>query len=111
MKRFALFAIVLIALVPFSRAGQSNNVVDRFTVKLWNGAYYASVKFPNGQTQELKSVEDLNFVGWQKKITAAWDAIQNPPAPPEPVTLDAATKEQIAAQIKKLGLTAKDLGL
>ena len=113
MKR-SLYLTMVLGLLLFcaqARPAGTGNVVNDFHVKLWNGSYYAQVKFPNGQSQELKSATDLNFAGWQQKITAAWEAIQNPPKPPESVLLDAATKEQLAQRIKDLGLTAKDLGL
>jgi hypothetical protein len=111
--RLALWAVLalLLFLVGNGRPAGGGNVVDQFHLKFWNGSYYAMVKFPNGQSQELKSATDLNFAGWQAKIKTAWEAIQNPPVPPEVVTLEAATKEQLAEQIKKLGLTAEDLGL
>lgn len=87
------------------------DVVDKFTVRSWNGSFYATVRFPDGTSQELKSDTFLDWPGWQGKISAAWDAIQNPPKPPEPVTLDGASTAEIAAEIKERGLTAKDLGL
>lgn len=108
MKKHVVFLILVLCL---SLCGQDTPVVDGFRLRLWNGAYYASVRFPNGQTQELKSDKDLNYAQWQEKIAVAWEAIQNPPKPEEPVLLDSATKDQIAAKIKELGLTAADLGL
>ncbi len=115
MKRILVITasvlVLFYLLTGLAYSSISANVVDEFRLKLWNGAYYASVRFPNGQTQELKSDTDITYTQWQVKIKAAWKAIQNPPAPVEPVTLDAATTEQLAAKIKELGLTAKDLGL
>jgi hypothetical protein len=87
------------------------DTVDKFSVRFWNGSFYATVKFPDGSSQELKSDTDLTYAAWQTKIGAAWDAIVNPPPEPKPVTLDEATVEQVAAEIKEKGWTAKDLGL
>lgn len=87
------------------------DIVTQFGLKLWNGAYYCAVRFPDGASQELKSPDDLTYKQWQEKITVAWDAHINPPPEPQPVTLDDATKEQVAAEIKERGWTAKDLGL
>lgn len=58
------------------------DIVDKFTVKLWNGKYYISVVMPDGTKQELNSAEDLTYKRWQEKIKAAWDASQEPV--PEP---------------------------
>ena len=88
------------------------NVVDQFTVKFWNGSFYAQVRFPDGTSQELKSATDINYAGWQAKISAAWDAIQNPPPPPySEVTLVEATVDDVKAKIAEMGWTAEDLGL
>jgi hypothetical protein len=54
------------------------DVVDSFGVKLWNGAYYCTVKFPDGTKQELKSKEDLTYSQWQGMIKTAWEVHQNP---------------------------------
>jgi len=37
------------------------DVVDSFGVRLWNGVYYCKVKFPDGDSQEIKSKEDLTY--------------------------------------------------
>jgi len=87
------------------------DVVSQFVMKLWNGSYYCTVKFPDGASQELKSDADLTYAQWQVRIGAAWAARQNLPEPVEPVTLETATIEQVAAAIKERGWTAKDLGL
>jgi len=86
------------------------DIVDKFGVRLWNGFYYCTVKFPDGFSQELKSATDLNYAQWQEKITVAWDTHINPPPISQPVTLDEATKEQVATEIKERGWTAKDVG-
>jgi len=54
------------------------DVTDRFSVKFWNGFYYCNVVFPDRTKQELKSKDDLKYRQWQEKITAAWEAHQNP---------------------------------
>jgi hypothetical protein len=86
------------------------NVVDKFGVKFWNGNYYCNVVFPDGTKQELNSTGDLDFAGWQSRIQTAWEAHIAPPPPVEP-SLTAATTQEMAAEIKKRGLMAKDLGL
>jgi hypothetical protein len=50
------------------------DIVDSFGVKLWNGCYYCTVKFPDGAKQELKSNEDLTYSQWQGLIKQAWEA-------------------------------------
>ena len=60
------------------------DVVTDFNVKLWNGTYYCTVRFPDNTSQELKSPTDLTYTQWQEKITAAWDAHNTPiPEPDE----------------------------
>ena len=104
MMRYGLILLLLLAAVA------SEDVVDKFTVRLWNDAYYAKVTFPDGTKQELKSDNDLTYGQWQERIAAAWEAAQQPD-PNAPVLLDAATLEQVAALVKERGWTAKDLGL
>jgi hypothetical protein len=87
------------------------DVVDKLGLKFWNGFYYCTVRFPDGTSQELKSAKDLTYTQWQAKVIVAWDAHQNPPPEPKPTTLDDATKEQVAAEMKERGWTAKDVGL
>jgi hypothetical protein len=53
--------------------------MDNFTLKFWNGSYYATVRFPDGTSQELKSTEDLTYTQWMEKIDKAWAASQIPP--------------------------------
>ena len=85
------------------------NLVGQFTLKFWNGSFYAVVKFPDGTQQELKSQEDLNWSGWQAKIDAAWNAIRNPPPDPMLVTVDNATSEQLLAELEKRGWSIESL--
>ena len=55
MMRYGLILLLLLAAVA------SEDVVDKFTVRLWNDAYYAKVTFPDGTKQELKSDKDLTY--------------------------------------------------
>lgn len=60
------------------------DVVSQFGVKLWNGQYYCTVRFPDGTSQELKSPDDLTYKQWQEKIATAWSAhIEPVPQPGE----------------------------
>jgi hypothetical protein len=85
------------------------DVVDKFSVRFWNGEYYCAVKLSDGSSQELKSATDLNYTQWQTRISAAWAEKQIPPVV-EP-TLAGATKEEIAAECQRRHYTAADLGL
>lgn len=53
--------------------------MDKFQLKFWNGQYYATVKFPDGTLQELKSNEDLTYKQWEEKLEKAWAGSQIPP--------------------------------
>ena len=57
--------------------------MDKFELKIWNGQYYCSVKFPNGLTLELKSTDDLTYTQWKEKIEKVWNDSQIPEPPAE----------------------------
>jgi len=57
--------------------------MDKFEIRLWNGQYYVTVKFPDGTKQELKSSYDLTYTQWKEKIEKAWADSQIPEPPAE----------------------------
>lgn len=79
-------------------------IVDKFSVKFWNGQYYCSVIFPDGSRQELKSATDLTFSGWQAEIEKAWAASQVPPELPKTSLTEYADAE-IKAEFERRKLT------
>jgi len=79
-------------------------IADKFSLKLWNDAYYCSVVFPDGTRQELKSDADLTYSQWQAKIDAAWAAKQVPEPQPKTSLTEYADAE-IKAEFERRKLT------
>ena len=59
------------------------DIIDKFRVRFWNGAYECQVVYPDGYKTTLKSRDDLTYRQWQEKIKTAWDSHNTPEPEPD----------------------------